>query len=116
MRIIDDFGVRVAHPLEARQLAFGLLPHRLRHAGGGDLLAVFLGHRAFVLAELLADRVHLPAQEVLALLLLRAGLHVVADALAHLQLGQPLLLQLQRQRQPLDDVERLEQLDLLRRS
>ena len=64
-------------------------------------------------AELLADRVHLPAQEVLALLLLRAGFDVVADPLADLQLGEAFLLQPQRQRQPLDDVERLEQLDLL---
>ena len=69
---------------------------------------------AVVFAELLADRVHLPAQEVLALLLLRAVLDVVADALADPQLGQPLLLELQRQLQPLDDVERLEQLELLR--
>ena len=62
----------------------------LRHAGVGDLLAVLVGDRRLVLAELLADRVHLPAQEVLALLLLRAGLDVLADALAHLQLGEPL--------------------------
>ena len=106
-------GVRIAHPLETGQLALGLLPHRVRHAGVGNLLPVFVGDRAVVFAELLADRVHLPAQEVLALLLLRAVLDVVADALAHLQLGEPIALQLQRQRQPLDDVERLEQLQLL---
>ena len=81
--------------------------------GVGDLLPVFVGDRAVVLAELLADRVHLPAQEVLALLLLRAVFDVVADALAHLQLGEPLSLELQRQLQPLDDVERFEQLELL---
>ncbi len=46
-----------------------------------------------VLAELLADRVHLPAEQVVALLLLRAGLDVLADALAHLQLRQALALQ-----------------------
>ena len=83
-------GVRVAQPLEARQLALGLLAHRVGHAGVGDLLAVVLGDRAVVLAELLADRVHLLAQEVVALLLLGAVLDVLADALAHLQLGQPL--------------------------
>ena len=44
---------------------------------------------------------------------LRAGLDVVADALAHLQLGEPLALELERELEPLDDVERLEQLDLL---
>ena len=42
-----------------------------------------------------------------------ALLDVVADAPADLQLGEPLALQLQRQLQPLDDVDRLEQLDLL---
>ena len=88
--------------------------HRVGHAGVGDLLAVLLGDRRLVLAELLADGVHLLAQEVVALLLLGAGLDVLADALAHLQLGQPLALELQRQRQALDDVERLEQLELLR--
>ena len=86
----------------------------LGHAGVGDLLAVVLGDRGLVLAELLADGVHLLAQEVVALLLLGAVLDVLADALAHLQLGQPLALELQRQRQALHDVERLEQLELLR--
>ena len=42
-----------------------------------------------------------------------ALLDVLADALAHLQLGQALALQAQRQLQALDDVERLQQLDLL---
>jgi hypothetical protein len=78
-----------------------------------DLGAVLLHDRGVVLVELLADRLHLLAQEVLALLLLGAGLHVVADALAHLQLGQPLALVAQRQLQPLGDVERQQQLDLL---
>ena len=75
--------------------------------------AVLLGDRAVVLAELLANRVHLPAQEILALLFLRAGLDVVANALADAQLGEPVLLEPQRQRQPLDDVERFQQLELL---
>ena len=106
-------GVRIAHPLEPGQLALGLLPHRVGHAGVRNLLAVLVDDRAVVLAELLANRVHLPAQEVLALLLLRAVLDVVVDALAHLQLGQPLPLELQRQLEPLDDVERFEELQLL---
>ena len=66
-----------------------------------------------VLAELLLDRLHLLAQEVLALLLLGAGLDVLADALAHLQLGQPLALEAQGELEALGDVERLQQLDLL---
>ena len=83
--------------------------------GVRDLLAVLLDHRALVLAELLADRVELLAEEVVALLLLRAGLDVLADALAHLQLGEPLALEPQRELEPLDDVDRFEQLDLLAR-
>ena len=75
--------------------------------------AVVLGRGAVVVAELLADRLELAAQDVLALLLLRAGLDVLADAAAHLQLGEPLALQAQRQLEPLDDVDRLEQLDLV---
>ena len=75
---------------------------------------VLLGDRTVRLAQLLADRVHLLAQDVVALLLLRPVLDVVADALADLQLGQALALELQRQRQPLDHVERLQQLPLLR--
>ena len=80
-----------------------------------DLRPVVLGGGAVVLAELLADRLHLAAEDVLALLLLGAGLDVLADAPAHLQLGEALALQAQRQLQPLDDVDRLEQLDLLAR-
>ncbi len=103
----------VAHPLEPAELALGLLADGLRHLGLGDLGAVLLGDRYVVLAQLLADGVHLAAQQVLALLLLRAGLDILADALSDLELGQPAPLQLERQRQPLDHVEGLEQLDLL---
>ena len=106
-------GVRVAHPLETGQLAFGLLPHRVGHAGVRNLLPVFVRNRAVVLAQLLANRVHLTAQEIFALLLLRAVLDVVVDALAHLQLCQPLALELERQLEPLDDVEGFEELQLL---
>ncbi len=63
--------------------------------------------------SVLADRLHLLAQEVLALLLLRTGLDVLADPLAQLKLGEALTLEAQRQLQTLDDVERLQQLDLL---
>ena len=63
--------------------------------------------------ELLADRVHLPAQQILALLFLRARLHLLANALANLQLRQPVLLQPQGEAQPFDHVQGLEQLQLL---
>ena len=103
----------LAHALEAGQLALGLLAHLVRHAGFLDLGAVLLDNRAVVVAELLLDRLHLLAQEVLALLLLRARLHVVADLAAHLPLGQALALELEGPFEPLGHVEQLEQLDLL---
>ena len=100
-------------PLEAVELALGLLAHLVGHARLGDLRPVLLDDRAVVLAELLADRVELLAQDVLALLLLDARVHVVADAPAHLHRGEPLALEPERQLQPLGDVDRLQQLDLL---
>ena len=103
----------VAHALEPAGLALGLLTDRVWHVGLGDARAIVLGGRAVVVAELLADRLELTAQDVLALLLLRAGLHVLADAPAYLQLGEPFELEAQRQLQALDDVDRLEQLDLV---
>ena len=103
----------LAHALEAVELALGLLAHVVGHARLGDLRAVVVGDRAVVLAELLADRLHLLAQEVLALLLLGAVLDVVADAAAHLQLGQALALVLEGELEALGDVERLEDADLL---
>ena len=107
------FSIRFAHALEARQLPFGLLLDGFRHARGRNLLPVFLGDRSVVLAELLPNRVHLLAEEVLALLFLRAGFHVLADAFAHAKLRKALLLEFQCERQALDDVERFEQLQLL---
>ena len=103
----------VAHPLQPAELALGLLAHGVGHPGLGDLGAVLLGDGRVVLAQLLADGVHLAPQQILALLLLRAGLDVLADALSDLELGQPAALEVERQRQPLDDVDGLEQLDLL---
>ena len=73
------------------------------------LRSVLVDDRGVVLAELLADRLHLLAQEVLALLGVGALLDVVADALADLELGQPRALQLERQLEPLGDVDGLEQ-------
>ena len=47
------------------------------------------------------------------MLLLRPRLHLVADALAHAQLRQPVLLEPEGEGQPLDHVQGLEQLQLL---
>jgi hypothetical protein len=107
------FGALLAHALEPADLALGLRAHRLRHAGVGDLGAVLVRDRAAVVAELLLDRVELAAEEVLALLLLRARFDVLADPLTDLHLGQALALETQGKRQSLDDVQRLEQLDFL---
>ncbi len=103
----------LAHGLEPPDLLLGLLAHGLGHARLLDLLAVLLRHRGVVVAQLLADRLHLLAQEVVALLLLGAGLHVVADPAADLELGEPLALEGERLLEPLGHVEGLQQLHLL---
>jgi hypothetical protein len=82
----------LAHPLEPSELALGLVPHLVGHARLLDLAAEVLGDGGVVLPELLADRVELAPEDVLALLLLRAGLDVLADAAANLELGQALAL------------------------
>ena len=98
----------LAHALEPAELLGCLLLDRLRHAALGDLGAVLLDHRGGVLAQLALDRLHLLAQEVLALLLLGAVADVFADLLAQLQLGQPLALEADGDLEPLGHVERLE--------
>ena len=103
----------LAHPLQATELALGLLADLVGHPGLVDLAAVVVDHRTLVLAELLADRLELLAQEVLALLLLGAGLDVVAYPPADLKLGEALALGRDRPLQAFGDVQRLEQLALL---
>ena len=105
-------GRGLALALEPAQLLLGLLLDGLRHPGLLDLRFVLGDQVLLVLAELLADRLHLFAQEVLALLLLGAGLDVLADLRADLQLGQALALQLDRQLQAGGDVDRLQQAQL----
>ena len=83
----------IAHALEPSCLALGLLAHRVGHVGLGDARPVVLGCRAVVVPELLANRLELAAQDVLPLLLLGAGLDVLANAATHLQLCEPLTLQ-----------------------
>ena len=103
----------VAHPLQPAELALGLLPNLVGQVCLGDLAAVVLRDRGVVLAQLLADRLQLAAQDVLALLALSALLDVLADPMTDLQLGQALTLKPQRELEPLDHVHRLEQLDPL---
>ena len=109
----DDLGALLADRLEPVELALGLPANLLGHLGLLDLRAVLVDDRALVLAELLADRLHLLAQDVLALLLLHARLDVVADAAAHLELGQPLALERDGELEPLAQVDGLEDRDLL---
>ena len=78
--------------LEATELALGLLAGLLRQAGLGDALAVARDLVAVLagLAELLADRVELAAQQELALALLHALGDVVADAALQLEVAEDL--------------------------
>ena len=106
-------GRAVALAVEPGELALDLLADLLGQLRLLQLAPVLLDDGRVVLAELLPDRVHLTPQDVLALLLRGALLDVVADAAAHLHLCEAFALQLDRQREPLLDVQRLEQLDLL---
>ena len=67
---------------------------------------------AAVLTQLLADRAHLLAQEELALVLLDALAHVLADLLVDLEFGQSFLRPLEHLLEASLDVDGLEQLDL----
>ena len=83
------------------------------HRRLGDLRAELLDDGGLVLAELLADRLELLAQDVLALLLLHAGVDVLADAPADLHQRQPLALEAEGELEPLGHVDGLEELHLL---
>ena len=101
--------------LETIELTRCLLPCLVAQLGlvdlgavAGDLVALL----AFELTELLADRVELAAQEELTLRLLHALVDVLADALAHGDLGQHVAQPGGHLGQALGDVDRLEQLEL----
>ena len=70
------------HLREAIELADGFLLDLVGHAGRFDLVAQLLDLLGLVvaLAQLLLDRLHLLAQEVLALVLADLGLHLRLDA------------------------------------
>ena len=69
-----------------------------------------LGDRRVVLAELLLDRLHLLAQDVLALGLVHLGLDLALDAALQLEHLDLLGQELADHAQPIGDVDRLEQL------
>ncbi len=103
----------VAHSLQAADLALGLLTNLVGHIRLGNPGAVVVRDRAVVLAQLLPDRLHLAAQDVLALLALSTLLDVLSNAAADLQLCQALALEADGKLEPLEHVHCLEQLDPL---
>ena len=103
----------VAHPLQAADLALGLLANLVGEVRLGNLAAVVLRDRALVFAQLLANRLQLASQDVLALLALSALLDVLTDSMTDLQLGQSLALKSEGESEPLDHIHGLEQLDPL---
>ena len=105
-------GALVAGALELADLAQQRLADGVRHVGRLDPRAVVVGALGLALAELLADRVELLAQQELALALLHALADVLADLVGDLDLGEVLPGPLDQHRQPLLDVGRLEQLPL----
>ena len=86
--------------------------HLLGEREVSGLRAVVVERVVVALAELLADRGHLLAQQELALGLVHALGDVVADALGHHQLGERLARPRQHQLQPLVDVDGLEHREL----
>ena len=99
-------------PGEAVDLLEGLLLDLVGHRRLLDLLAQLgrLGDGGVVLAQLLLDRLHLLAQDVLALGLVHLGLDLGLDAALELEHLDLLGEEGRCQPQPIGDVDRLEQL------
>jgi hypothetical protein len=99
--------------LELVDLLEGGLQNVLGQVGGLDAGAVVVRALRLALAQLLADRRELLAQQELPLLLLHALADVLADLLADLLLGDVLLRPAEQQLEPLLDVGLRQQLRLL---
>ena len=106
-------GRALPHALEAGKLTLCLLAHVVGHRRLGDLGPELLDDGRLVLAELLLDRLELLAQDVLPLLVLHAGVDVLADAAPDLHQRQALPLERERELEPLGNVDGLEHLHLL---
>src|SRR5438552_4407604 len=109
----DDAGLRrgLRDLLETAHFLEGLLLHRVGHAGLFDLLLELAQLRAtLVLAELLLDRLHLLAEDVLALCLVEGLLDLALDL--RLQLEDLVLLREEdrEELEALDERPRLEEL------
>ena len=109
-------GALVAGALELVDLALDGRAHVLGQVARLELGPVVVGVGLVVaaqLAELLADRLELAAQQELALGLLHALFDVGLDPLAQREVGQRVAGPAEDEAQPRLDVERLEDLDLL---
>ena len=105
-------GGRDRHLRQPIELAQRFLLHRLGHAGRFDLLGELLDFLGLIVAfaELLLDRLHLLAQEVLALVLADLGLHLRLDLRSELEHFELLDQDAVQVVHPRADVERLEHL------
>src|SRR5438105_1168276 len=106
-------GVLLARPLQAVELAVDLGQHRLRHLSLRDSVAVGRDDVGLAFVQLLLDRLELLAQEELPLRLLHALGDIAADLLLERSVGQDALGPLDERGQPLLEVDRLQDLQLL---
>jgi len=106
-------GVLLARPLQAVELAVDLGQHRLRHLSLRDSVAVGRDDVGLAFVQLLLDRLELLAQEELPLRLLHALGDIASDLLLERSVGQDALGPLDERGQPLLEVDRLQDLQLL---
>ena len=99
--------------LQPVDLTFDLGRDLLRHPGVGEPLAIGGDHVVAALAELLLDGLELLAEDELALVLLHPLGHLGADPVLEVGLTERLLGPGDDERQPLLDIERLQDLELL---
>jgi hypothetical protein len=111
-------GRGLGRALQPPQLLPGLFLHLVRHAGRVDRLAQLfqLRGRTLLLAELAADRLHLLAQEGLALALLQRGAGLIADLAREPQHAQAVGQELEHPVEPALEIEGLQHLLLLGRA
>ena len=106
-------GILLAHALEPVELLVDRGTHRVGQLLVGELRAVLRDDVVVAFAELLADRVHLPAQQHLALLLVEVVADLGADLVLQLEIGERLAHPREHELEPRFDVDRLQQLDSL---
>ena len=106
-------GALLAGSLQLADLAQRRLADLLRQFGGLDTGAVVVGTVRLALAELLADRGELLAQQEFLLRLLHAVADVLGDLVVDLHLGKVVAGPVDQRPQPFGHVGRLQQLTLL---